>query len=411
MRRIAFIEKCAGGLRLIQNVPEAAQRAGPFPVGYHQLHPDISLNYQMNRFLGNANALEEIRSAAPKIHDYADFVRESLALSERALSGGERLNGALYLRSAEFFMFSGDPRRQEARRRFVQLMREEFSISGRERHEIPYGEGKLFAYRFTGPEPKGTIVFFGGFDSYLEESFQIFLYLRDAGFDVVAFEGPGQGATLEDSLIPMTPQWEQPVKAIMDHFRLDDVTLMGLSLGGCLAIRAAAHERRVQRVIADDILTDFHETILGKIPALYRGAFSAMLSLRAGGIINSMVERSMKKSLVEEWGVKHGMHVMGSKTPYEFLRKTQLYRTDDISHLVNQDVLLMAGAEDHFVPLHQFYDQIRSLSHARSITARLFTREEQAQNHCQIGNLGLSLRVIADWIRAMQDRKEKEIPV
>ena len=33
----------------------------------------------------------------------------------------------------------------------------------------------------------------GGFDSYLNELFLFFFCLRDAGYGVVAFEGPGQG--------------------------------------------------------------------------------------------------------------------------------------------------------------------------------------------------------------------------
>ena len=48
--------------------------------------------------------------------------------------------------------------------------------------------------------------------------------------------------------------------------------------------------------------------------------------------------------------------------------------------------------------LHQFDDQIRSLTRVRSLTARLFTRQEQAQNHVHVGNVGLSLRVIVSWI-------------
>ena len=35
------------------------------------------------------------------------------------------------------------------------------------------------------------------------------------------------------------------------------MSLMGCSLGGCLALRAAAGEPRIRRVICDDILTDF----------------------------------------------------------------------------------------------------------------------------------------------------------
>ena len=54
--------------------------------------------------------------------------------------------------------------------------------------------------------------------------------------------------------------------------------------------------------------------------------------------------------------------------------------------------------------MHQFYDQIRMLTRARSLTARLFTRQEQAHEHCQIGNLGLQFKVIKDWIEVLQER-------
>jgi poly(3-hydroxyalkanoate) synthetase len=77
----------------------------------------------------------------------------------------------------------------------------------------------------------------------------------------VIFDGPGQGATLEDYHIPLTHEWEKPVKIILDYFGLSDVTSVGVSLGGCLVIRAAAYEKRIKRVVADDICTDFFETL------------------------------------------------------------------------------------------------------------------------------------------------------
>jgi len=50
-------------------------------------------------------------------------------------------------------------------------------------------------------------------------------------------------------------------------------------------------------------------------------------------------------------------------------------------------------------PLSQLDDQIATLTHARSITARVFTEAEHAQNHVQVGNLGLALRVIVEWLQ------------
>lgn len=67
----------------------------------------------------------------------------------------------------------------------------------------------------------------------------------------------------------------------------------------------------------------------------------------------------------------------------------------------------MATEQDYYVPLHQFHNQIKTLRNVRSLTARLFTRAEQAKNHCQIGNLALSLEVIVGWLDAMTHAQTK----
>jgi hypothetical protein len=38
------------------------------------------------------------------------------------------------------------------------------------------------------------------------------------------------------------------------------------------------------------------------------------------------------------------------------------------------------------------------------VAARLFTREEHAQSHCQIGNVRLSVDVIFDWLAGIEAR-------
>jgi len=234
--------------------------------------------------------------------------------------------------------------------------------------------------------------------------------MKSAGFDVVFFDGPGQGATLEDSHIPMTHEWEKPVKSILDYFHLDNVTLIGVSLGGCLVMRAAAYDKRVKRVVADDVCTDFFETLLRQFPAKSRKLVAFLVKRKNAlhaAVINSFIRKLCKKSLMLEWGVAQGMHVMGTNTPYEFLRKCTLFSTLDVSSLVTQDVLLMCGQEDHYIPLRQFYEQQRGLTKVRSLTARLFTKYETAQNHCQLGNVGLSVEVIVDWAERRTNYKKK----
>jgi hypothetical protein len=83
------------------------------------------------------------------------------------------------------------------------------------------------------------------------------------------------------------------------------------------------------------------------------------------------------------------------------LKHYQKYEFAGISSQLTQDVLLMAGAEDHYIPVHQLPDQIATLTHVRSLTARLFTRAEQAQNHVQVGNMGLAFRTMIDWMTGL----------
>jgi len=355
----------------------------------------------MNRWLNwmggeSASALLEMQGVATRIHTYDDFVREFMDLARLAEAEGQLRKETFYIRGAEFFMLPGAPEKAAARQRFLRLAREWNDVSDADCHHVPYLGGMLPSYEFAPAcdTARGTIVLHGGFDSYIEEWFPAVLALRDAGFRVIAFDGPGQGGALEEYGLTMTDRWEKPVAAVLDHYGLEDVTLLGLSLGGCLAIRAAAFEPRVRRVIADDIMTDFLAVTLRQANAL----MPFVVALRAAPVLNAFVYQGMRASLVVEWAVRQGMHVQGVRTPAKFFEAVRRYTTLPVSDLVRQDVLLMAGSEDHYVPLSQLPQQLAALTGARSVSARLFTREEQAQNHCQIGNIGLSIAVIIDWI-------------
>jgi len=380
-----------------------------FSIGYHSLHPDTSMNFQMNRWfgwVGEPGMLEEMRMVALRIATYADWKREFLALAERASLHGHVLRAGFYWRSAEFFMQAGDPERKGARARFLGAVRSVYGLELGERHAVPYADGRirgfLPAYRFKPPRAKSTIVFFGGFDSYIEELTSAFVHLRDAGYDVIAFDGPGQGGALDEAGLSMTAEWHKPVSAILDYFEVDRVALIGLSLGGCLVLRAAAAEPRMERVVAYDVFTSLLDINLRQTNALLRGLLKVLLRFRAAGIVNWMVDRVARKSPVVQWGIQQGMHVTGTTSAFEFFQRSKQFQTADISASIRQDVLLLAGSEDHYVPKEQWHDQIRMLKNARSITARLFTRSESAENHCQVGNYGLALRTIVNWLDEMQ---------
>ena len=372
-----------------------------FPVGVFQMHPDVSVNFQMNRFYNWSNdetMREEMQAASPSIRSYEDLIASFTRLGNQALDRDEKLKAALYFRGAEFFVPESNAQKQELRHRFLSLNNAYYGITDDQKYRIPYNSGYLSAYRFTPLSPKGTIVVCNGFDGYIEEFMRILLVLKDAGYDTIAFDGPGQGTVLEECSMPMIPEWEKPVHTLLDYFKLNDVTLIGVSLGGCLALRAAAYEKRVKRVIAFDVLADFFEVLLRQMDDSLRekARYAVMHGRRLE--INTAVGLMMKKSLVVEWGIRQGMHVMGSDSPYDFLRKTLSYNTAEISPLITQDVLLLAGQDDHYVPVHQLTEQIAALTNVRSLTARMFTAKENAGNHCQLGNVGLAAEVILDWV-------------
>ena len=363
-------------------------------------HADRNIDFQLARLVGEgASSIEQdVRAAARQIHDFDDWTRELSTLAARAETAGDLALAARYVRAAEFFVAPGLPEKRELYERFRVLF--ERAWSGRfERSAVRFGHVELPVMRLRPPgAARGVLVVHGGFDSFIEEFFPFFLGLEQAGLDVVAFEGPGQGAVLLRQGVPMTPAWERPTAAVLDALGLEGVTLLGISLGGYLGMRAAAFEPRISRFIAFDVLDDFFECVSSRRGAML--SWFARFALAAG--MDSSLDRLfgalMHRDRLADWGVKQGMHVMGVRSPSAFLRETRRYRTESISKRVKQDVLLLAGEDDHFVPGHQLNRQARALTSARSVTTRLFTAREGAAAHCQVGNMPLVRKTMLDWL-------------
>jgi pimeloyl-ACP methyl ester carboxylesterase len=377
-----------------------------FPVGIHELHSDVSLDFQLNRLatLGGGR-LEDIRAVAARIRDLADWKREFLSLAERAQAEGRASHAAAYFRAAEFFMPPEDPDKAVAYDQQAKIFREiasnDFASGVVRETEVPYQSGHLPAWILPPPEGvqrKGVVVIHGGFDSYAEELYPLVRCIPQAGYETVLFEGPGQGSVIRRQGIPFTTEWERPVAAVLDHLGLDDVTLIGLSLGGYLAPRAAAFLPRIKRVVAFDVCWDLYEAGLSGRPAPLRVAIRTLMALRAGRLIDALSARQMQRDAFARWAIEHGSYVFGVERPYEYFRRLRDFTTRGISSRVEQDFLLLAGTHDHYMPLEHYHRQAKALCNVRSFTGRIFTSAESAHTHCQIGNLGLAMNVILAWI-------------
>ena len=376
-------------------------------VGYHHFHPDDSLNFQCNRWVQwiGPDAISEVSTLAKEANSYPDWIDGFLTLAEGARRRDRILAAAYYTRAAEFFMAPTDPRRATSRARFLADMRATYQVSPT---EVPYHDGSnLGALPTYDLKPQGTpvdtVLVFGGFDSYVEEFLPMIVGIVAAGYRVITFDGPGQGGALEDHGLPMTPEWDKPVAAVLDHFGIDhDVTAIGVSLGGGLVIRAAAFEPRLRRIIAFVILDDELEVTARQIGRGAAPALRLLLTLRARPVINAIARRSSARKPVSAWGLQQGMHITGTASAYDFLATTRATHTRNVSGKITGDVLLLAGAKDHYVPLRQLHRQATNLTNARSVTTRIFTDPENASNHCQIGNVGLAIRIALSWLEDLR---------
>ncbi len=368
-----------------------------FPVGYHELHKTKIIEYQLNRWysLGYAR-LEDMREASTRIRGLDDWKAEMIRQADKALAEGRLMNGTFYYRAAEFFTHPTDPDKKALYEKFTDLFYNRLFVDEPiERHQVPYAGVYLPALRIPRQveNGRGTLVIHGGFDSFIEEFYSLATYFAHKGYEVILFDGPGQGGALKLHDLPMDLQWEKPARAVLDYFRLNDVTWLGISMGGWLCFRAAAYEPRIKRVIASSIAFDYM-----KIPPKIIADFARWL-FKHPGIMNWMSEMKMKRRPQEKWGIDNLMYMTKTTTPLEAGLAITAFNEENLkSDLVRQDVLILSGAEDHFIPLKLHHLQVAALKQTRSVTERIFTRAEQGHNHCQVGNFGLALDTMAAWM-------------
>ncbi len=368
-----------------------------FPVGYHDFHKEKIMNFQLNRWysLGYTD-LNETIDVAKRIQKFEDWKREMVQLAKIALKENRFMNAAFYFRAAEFFTLPSDPDKEKLYDKFVDIFyNSAFKDESIEKFSVPYEDTFLPAIhvKSQNEENKGAIIIHGGFDSFIEEFYSMATYFADLGYDVIMFEGPGQGAALKKHNLPLTYKWEKPAKATLDYFELDDVTWLGISMGGWLCFRAAAFEPRIKRVVALSVAFDYIQipnTVLQIIAKLF---------LKFPALLNYSAQMKMKMNYQNKWGINNLMYITKTKKPIESSNYMLKFNEKNLhSEKVIQDVLILSGAEDHFIPLKMHYKQIDALINANSIEGHVFTRKDQAQNHCQIGNIGLALDVMSSWI-------------
>jgi len=322
-------------------------------------------------------------ATADRVFALAQRTRDSLS------KGGAYMRATTYQRMAEFLLPPDDSRRLESFEKIGSHFFTGLDTLGvrYERITIPYGAGKLRAVYFPGPqgaEAKPLLMYGGGFDSILEEYYPNFAEAAlKRGYSVLTYEGPGQGEALRKYGLTYTPEWEKPVRAVLDEFLRTHakpwkIALIGMSLGGYFAPRAAAFDERIDGVVAYDTMYDF----------------GAVLTPVLSAAKNPLAANNISVS----WACRNALWTMGTKDIDETITVCAAYTLAAVAHRIRQDVLILAGTEDHFVPIHQTADFEKALVHARSVTTRIFDGPSGGAGHCQPGDLTGYHAAVFDWL-------------
>lgn len=338
--------------------------------------------------------------------------RRVLARADESLAGGHHvsarqayLRASTYFRMSEFYLHGNpnDPRILTTMRASQKAYAKGAELTGPswEPVKIPYEGTTLpgYFYKPPGPtKPRPTIVFHGGYDSSLEELF----YYGGApavlrGYNCLTFDGPGQGAPMREQKLPFRYDWEKVVTPAVDYALTrpdvdgDNLVLIGMSLGGYLAARAAAFEHRFKAAVFFDGVYDFNESMRKLLPADAVAAYDA--GDRVG--CQRIVDEKMKSSTPLRWTVTQGIWSFAVPDVAGILDTVKKYTMNDIVKQIKCACLVMEAESDIFFlgQPERLYEELESPK-----TLVRFTAEDGAENHCQSGALAFKDEVVFNWI-------------
>ncbi|MTD53074.1 alpha/beta hydrolase family protein [Amycolatopsis pithecellobii] len=320
--------------------------------------------------------------------------RTALAAGHKVSAREALLRASNYYRTADFYR-RDDPvndaesaRLSAASRKTFADAAELFDFPARP-VRIPFEDTTLPGYLFLVDDsgaPRPTVVYHGGYDSTLEEDYLALAAgaLR-RGYHVLAFDGPGQGSALREQGIHFRPDWEAAVTPVVDYaltlpeVDANRIVLIGTSLGGYLAARAAAFEHRLASCVLHDGVYDVHE------------AFH-QLSLGDADISRDGLA---KVSTQTRWAVLNGLWTFGVDSAKELVEATKSYTMQGIADRISCPTLVLEAEADQF-----FKGQPEQIHDALTCPKELFVfaENEGGGEHCHEGALALWHQRAFDWL-------------
>lgn len=362
------------------------------------------LDFQINRVLTygeKAGDKKIILEKTQGIKDLSTWFEVWSSLGNQYKMASEYMRGAYAYRMAEFFLKEDHPEKNHMYEESYQCFHSAFNQMGLNYviNEIPFMGLKMHSLYYKSENEKGILLICGGYDSFIEEFVPALIQFVNYGYTIILFEGGGQGKTLKNGLTFMA-DWEKPTSCVLDYYKVESCTMIGISWGGYLALRAAAFEPRIKAAAAYDVLENGFFCMTDMFPPLLKYMVRFLVLNQRKKSANTILEFLRKKSLIADWAMMQGMYITGTKTPYDFYRELLKHHLpQNVCDRLTCHVLLLAGEKDHYIPRNQFYHLSGKIKHAKSLTKRMFTEAEGGEQHCQTGNHKLAIDEILQWLK------------
>lgn len=379
------------------------------PVGMHKLNKDPSISFQLNRLVNMDGCdLAVASEIGNTIKTAADFYTVLKKRGDFELENGHIKNAAALYRMSEFFTDREDPNGLAAWKKARELFFEYYSDFFDGKHplielvNVPYESFTMPTLKFNADDPKGDIVMHGGFDSSYEEFFAECEYLREQGYNVYLFEGPGQGECIRLHGAPLIIEWEKPVMAVTKYFDLHNVILVGQSLGGFFAPRASAFDDRVTKCVSiaqfGALKMNFSDNAFAN--GLIWGSLNVLLFL-FGWLINIIYAAKKGKGMAF---FRTYFHRFGTNNVYRLLKYLHEIDLRPVADKLTKDYLVIGGSNDTMACRAGIGRQLLILKNARSVSSREITAYEQGADHCCCGNQLAAMDTILMWAELMNKR-------
>ena len=334
----------------------------------------------------------------------ADYARRQQENGDKASAKKAFLRASNYYRMACFYATHDDPRHRKLWEKSVAYFHDMIALLDQpvERIDIPFENAKLPGYYIpSGLPDRPTLIAIGGFDSTKEEVYcWVGESAREYGWNCLIFEGPGQwGALMNNPGLVFRPDYEKPVGAAVDYLMARDdidkekIAIIGYSMGGYLSVRGAL-DPRIKACIPNTLVVD--------CGASARAGMKGMVKYEA--FMNKMFNFLMKMNTPARWGFQHSAWTLGISNaiewvtvyePFTLLGFEEQLKGKPILFMFSEDDIMDAAAPSKDI-VTGLLDYIRSLDCPRYV--RLFSIQEGASSHCQMGGLSYAQAAIFGWL-------------